>query len=105
MLNEGMGGSGQSDALYFQSNQPVDMRLGMCNNCPVYLQLSIDTWHLIGFHGNHSNIMTSLVAGILDFQSFNFFSYSNLNAENSEKTTFSDWSLQNCKIHCKVISI
>ena len=60
---------------------------------------------LIGFHGNHSNIMTSLAAAILDFQSFKFFSNSNLNTENSEKTTFSDWNLQNCKIHCKTISI
>ena len=34
---------------------------------PVYLQLSIVTWHIIGFHGNHSNIMASLVAAILHF--------------------------------------
>ena len=74
----------------FESIQPIDMKLGMCNTCPVYFQLSIITWYLIGFHGNHSNIMTSLVAAILDFQIFNFFSYSNLNNENREKTTFSD---------------
>ena len=49
---------------------------------------------LIGFHGNHSNIMTSLAASILDFQIFNFFSKSNLNTENSETTPFSDWNLQ-----------
>ena len=46
----------------------IDMKLGMCNKCPVYFQLSIVTWHLIGFHGNHSNIVTSLVAAILDIQ-------------------------------------
>ena len=87
-LQEGMrGGGGQSDPPLF------------------FKFLSIVTGHLIGFHGNHSNIMTSLVAAILDFQIFNFFSYSNLNTENSAKTTFSDWNLQICKIHCKVISI
>ena len=75
----------------FKSVQPTDMKLGMCNKCPVYFQVSIVTWHLIGFHGNHSNIMTSLVASILaDFQIFSFFPIQNLNTENSEKTTFSD---------------
>ena len=59
----------------------------MCNKCQVYVQLSIVTWHLIGFYGS---IMTSLVAAILDFQIFKLFSYSNLNTENSEKTTFND---------------
>ena len=53
--------------------QPINMKLGMCNKCPVYFLLSIVTWHLNGFHGNNSNIMTSLVAAILDFQIFNFF--------------------------------
>ena len=59
----------------------------------------LDIWHfqliettccLIGFHGNHSNIITSLAAAILDFQIFKIFSNSNLNTENSEKTTLSD---------------
>ena len=50
-----------------------------------YFQLIKTTCCLIGFHGNHSNIMTSLAAAILDFQIFIFFSYSNLYTENSEK--------------------
>ena len=99
------GGRGGQSPSIFISIQPIDMKLGMCNKCPIYFQLSMVTWHLIGFHGNHSNIMTSLVANILDFQIFNFFLYSNLSTENSKKTTFSDWNLQNCKINCKVISI
>ena len=86
----------------FKSIQPI---IDMNNMCPVYFKLIIVMWYLIGFHGNHSNIMTSLVAAISDFQIFNFFSYSNLNTENSEKTTFSNWNLQNYKIHCKIISI
>ena len=49
------------------------MKLGMCDKYLVYFQLSIVTWHLIGFHGNHSNIMTSLVDEILDFQIFSIF--------------------------------
>ena len=89
----------------FKVIQPIDMKLGMCNKCQVYFQLSIVTWHLNGFHGNYSNIMTSPAAAILDFQIFNIFPYSKLNTENSEKTTFSDWNLRSCKIHCKVISI
>ena len=57
-LHEGMRGGGGV------------LKLGMCNKCPVYFQLSIVTWLLIGFHGNHSNIITSSVAAILDFQIF-----------------------------------
>ena len=68
-------------------------------------QLIETTCCLIGFHGNQSNIMTSLAAAILDFQIFKFFSNSNLNTKDSEKTTFSDWNLQNCKIQCKIITI
>ena len=101
-LHEGIRGGPLS---IFKSIQPIDMKLGMCIKCPVYFQLSIVTWHLIGFHGNHSNIITSLVAAILDLQIFKFLSYLNLNAKNSEKTTFGDWNLQNNKIHCKIISI
>ena len=37
----------------FKSIDPIAMKLGMYNRCPVYFQLSIVTWHLIGFHGNH----------------------------------------------------
>ena len=98
---------GESDPLpsIFKSIQPIDMKLGICNKCPVYFQFSIVTWHLIGFHGNHSNIMISIVAAILHFQIFKVFSYSNLNTENSEKAIFNDWNLQNYKIHCKIISI
>ena len=63
----------------FKSIQLIDMKLAMCNKCQICFQLSIFTWHLIGFHGNYSNIMTSPAAAILDFQIFNIFSYSKLN--------------------------
>ena len=55
------------------------------NERSLCFQLIETTCCLIGFHGNHSNIMTSLAAAILDFQIFSFFF-----TENSEKTTFSD---------------
>ena len=61
------GGVNRTRSSIFKSVQPIDMKLGMCNKCPVYVQLSVVTWHLIGFHGNHSNTMASLVAAILDF--------------------------------------
>ena len=61
-LHVGMGSQLLPPPPIFKSIQPIDMKLGMCNKCPVNVQLSIVTWHLIGFHGNHSNIMTSLVA-------------------------------------------
>ena len=49
------------------------MKLDMCNKCPEYFQISIITWNLIGFHGNHNDIMTSVVAAILDYEIFFFF--------------------------------
>ena len=72
---EGGGGGRNQTPLpsIFKSIQPIEMKLGVCNKYPVYFQLSRITWHLIGFHGNHSNILTSPVASILDFQIFNFF--------------------------------
>ena len=71
------GGCQSNPPSIFKSIQPIDIKLGMCNKCPVYFQLDIVTWHLIGFHGNHNDIMTSLVtwAAILDFQTFQYFSY------------------------------
>ena len=75
-LHEGMrwgGGVNWTSPSIFKSIQPIDMKLAMCNKCPVYFLLSIITWHLIGFHRNHSIIMTSLVAAILDFQIFKIF--------------------------------
>ena len=44
------------------------------NERSLYFQLIETTCYLIGFHGNHSNMMTSQVAAILDFQNA-FFIY------------------------------
>ena len=70
---KGMKNGHPSPPSIFKRIQPIDMELSMCNKCPVHLQFSIVTWHLIGFHDNHSNIMTLLVAAILDFQIFKCF--------------------------------
>ena len=44
-LHEGMGGGevNRTPPSIFKSVQPIDMKLGMCNECPVYFQLSIVT--------------------------------------------------------------
>ena len=89
----------------FDTIHPIDFIFGTYNERSLLFQLIDTTCCLIGFHGNHSNIMTSLAAATLDFQIFKIFSNSNLKTENSEKTMFSDWNLQNFKIHCKINSI
>ena len=61
------------------------------------------TWCLIGFHGNHNHINDVTSHRHLGFSNFYTFLIFELNTENGEKTTFSDWNLQNCKIHCKVV--
>ena len=71
----------------------------------VYFQLMETTWSLIGFHGNHNHINDVTSGRHLGFSSFQIFFIFELNIANGEKTTFSDWNLQNCQIHCKVVSI
>ena len=58
---------------------------GTYNERSLYFQLIDTACCLIGFHGNHSNIRTSLAAAILDFQIFKIFSNSNLNTEIARK--------------------
>ena len=57
------GGSIEPSSI-FESIQPIDMKLGMSNKCPVYFQLSIVTWHLICF-----------LPGFLNFQIFFIFKF------------------------------
>ena len=60
--------------LYFQSIQPIDMKLACVISVQYTSKISILTWHLISFHGNHSNTMMSLVAARhLGFSSFQIF--------------------------------
>ena len=89
----------------FDTIHPINLIFGTYNERFLFFQLIDTTCCLIGFHGNHSNIITSLAAATLDFQIFKIFSNSNLNTENSEKTMFSDWNLQNFKIQCKITSV
>ena len=44
----------------FDSIHPIDYIFGIYNERSLYSQLIETTCCLIGFHGNHSNIMTSL---------------------------------------------
>ena len=76
------GGGGQSDPSPLLLTPFIIF--GTYNERSLYFRFIEPTCCLIDFHGNHSNIMTSLAAAILDFQ---FFSKSNLNTKNSVKTT------------------
>ena len=90
----------------FDKIHPIDLIFGTYNELSMYFQLIETTWCLIGFHGNdsHINDVTDkrLPSWIFKFSDFFIFE---LNTENGKKATFSDGRLQDCKVHCKVISI
>ena len=65
----------------------------------------VTTWCLIDFHGNHNHINDVNSGHHLGFSNFQNSFIFELNTEYSEKTTSSDCNLQNCKTHCKVVSI
>ena len=65
----------------FDIIHPIHQMFGTYKERLLYFQLIETICCLNNFHGNHSDIM------------------SNLNTANSEKTTFRDWNLHNCKIH------
>ena len=90
----------------FDTIHPIDLIFGIYNVHSLYCQLIETMWCLIGFHGNHNHI-NDVTSGRHHhrFSKFRIFFLFELNTENGEKTTFSDWNLQNCKIHCKLISI
>ena len=57
----------------FDTIHPIDQTFGPYNKRSLYFQIIETTCCLIGFHGNHGNIITSLAAAILNFQIFKFF--------------------------------
>ena len=68
-IHQGMRGEGSiGPPSGFQSIQPIDMKFGMCNKSPVYFQISIVMWHLIGFHGNRNIDMTFPSVKIVFFE-------------------------------------
>ena len=100
MLHEGMrglggGGGGSIGHLTFiiDTIHPIDYIFGTYNELSLYFQLIETTWGLIGFHGNHNHIGRHL-----RFSNFQIFFIFDVNTEKGEKTTFTDWNLQNCKI-------
>ena len=100
---EGGGGLNRTPPCTFDTIHPI-----FYNNHSLYFELIETLSCLIGFHGNHSHIndvTSGRHFGFWIFKFSNFFSFSNLNTENSQKTIFSDWNLQNFKIYCKIISI
>ena len=50
----------------FDTIHTIDMIVGTYNDLPLYFQLSVTTWSLIGFHGNHNYINDVTAAAILD---------------------------------------
>ena len=85
--------------------QPIDLIFGTYNKLSLYFSIIEITWCVIGFHGNRSHINDVTSGSYLGFSNFQIFFIFELNTENSEKTTLDDSNLQNCKIHCKVVSI
>ena len=85
----------------FDTIHPIDWIFGTYNERSLYFQLIETTW--CPWQTQQHNDVTSgrHLAWIFKFSNF----FSNLNTENSEKTIFSDWNLQNCEMHCKIISI
>ena len=88
----------------FDTIHPIDLIFGTYE-FSLYFQLIEITWCLISFHGNHNHINDVTSGHHLGFSNFRIFFIFEWNTENGEKTTFSDWNLQTCKIHCKVVSI
>ena len=85
----------------FDTIHPIDLRFCTYNKLSLYFQLIKTLRCLIGFHGYHSHINDVTSGRHLEFSNFQIFFIFELNPENGEKPTFSDWNLQNCKIHCK----
>ena len=83
---------------------PIDLIFGTYNVFSLYFQLIETTWFLISFHSNHSHINDVTSSRHLGFSHFQIVFIFELNNENGEEMTFSDWNLQNCKIHCKFVS-
>ena len=71
--HKGGGGSIGPLPSTFDTIHTIDLIFGTYDERSLYFQLIDTTCSLIGFHGNHRNIMTSLAAAILDFQIFKIF--------------------------------
>ena len=89
----------------FYTIHSIDLIFGLYNKLSLYFQLIATKWCLIGFHGNHSHINDVTSGRLLGFLNFQIFFIFEFNTENDEKATFSDWNLQICKSHCKLVSI
>ena len=94
------GEGGQSDPSTFDTNHPIDLIFDAYNDLTLYFQLVETTRCLTGFHGNQNHVKDVTSGHHLGFSKFQIFFIFELNTENSEKTTFSDWNPQNCKVHC-----
>ena len=81
----------------FNTVYQIDLIFGTYNEISLYFQLIETTWCLLGFHGNHSHINDITSGRHFGFSNFQTFFILELNTENREKTTLSDWNLQSCQ--------
>ena len=74
----------------FDTIHPIDTLFGACNNRPLHFQLSVTTWCLNSFHGNHKS-RNDVTSGrpLIFLKVFRSFT------ENGDKTAFNDRYLQN----------
>ena len=98
---------GQSDPpSTFETIHPIDMKLGTYNTLNFYFQLSKNTWFLIGFHGNNSQIND--VTGGRHLGCLNFhilFKFSHLYFKMTRKQHIAVETHKIVRIHCEVVSI
>ena len=67
---EGGGSIGPLPPSTFDTIHPIDLQFGIYNKLHLYFQLSVNTWCLIGFHGNNSQINDVTGGGHLGFLKF-----------------------------------
>ena len=88
MIHEGIKGAG-----FGRSDPPLYFRhlvFGTYNELPLYFQLSVNTWFLTGFYGNHSYMNDITNGRNLGYLSFRVLFKFELNTKSGEKTAFRD---------------
>ena len=88
----------------FDTIHPIDLIFGTYNELSLYFQIIETTWCLVSSHSNRNHINNVISSRRLGSSKFQFFFIFELNTEKRKRTTYNDWNLQNCTIHCKVIS-
>ena len=95
------GGGCQSDQFI-----RLTLKFGTYNKLYLYFQLSENTWCLIGFHGNNSQINDITGGRYLGFSKFQiFFKFSLFYLRSTEKQHLAVEIHETGRIHAEVVSI